>query len=113
MSVEDLWRRYAATWSASGELAACATDDVQYTDPNCRLEGGAALLDYMGAFRESVPGGRFRIREVASHHNRSMAHWSLLAPDDRVLQTGTSFAETGEDGRFTRITGFFNEDGSA
>ncbi|MGO8918142.1 MAG: nuclear transport factor 2 family protein [Stellaceae bacterium] len=112
MTPEALWHRYSAIWSLDAvdrdaELVACLADDATYCDPNGLLAGRAALSDYMGGFRRSVPGGKFRIRSVLHHHDRTLAHWALHGPDVGVLQTGTSFGALSEDGRLLAITGFF------
>ncbi|MBT2542667.1 nuclear transport factor 2 family protein [Streptomyces sp. ISL-44] len=112
-TAEQLWRRYAATWSASadvraGALAGCVSVEVRYCDPNVSIEGSAALSDYMDAFHESVPGGRFDILTVLAHHDRTIARWALLSADGIVLQTGTSAARTDGASRFAAITGFFD-----
>jgi ketosteroid isomerase-like protein len=113
MNVEQLWHRYAAAWSQperarAGDLNAIAADGVQYTDPEAAIVGKDALSDYMAAFQESVPDGRFKITTVLTHHDRSLASWQLVASDGPVLQTGTSIAVHGSDGRLHEITGFFD-----
>jgi hypothetical protein len=112
MTPEALWIRYAAIWSLgaearTAELAACLADDATYCDPNGLIEGPSALSTYMGGFQRSVPGGAFRIRAVLNHHDRTLAHWTLHAPDGSALQTGTSFGLLSQDGRLRTITGFF------
>lgn len=112
MTPDTLWQRYAAIWSLDAdarpaELAACLADDATYCDPNGLLSGRAALSDYMGQFQANVPGGRFHIRSILHHHDRSLADWSLLGADGSVLQRGTSFGALAEDGRLRAISGFF------
>ncbi len=114
MSPESLWNRYAAIWSQDAdvrtdELAACLADEITYCDPNGLIKGRPALSVYMGQFQQSVPGGTFRISQVIHHHDRTLAHWNLHGPNGSVLQTGTSFGQLSEDGRFRSITGFFHE----
>jgi hypothetical protein len=116
MTTDSLWDRYAATWSLdaatrAARLPACVTGDIAYCDPNGPLQGQQALSDYKGAFRDAVPGGSFRIRSVRHHHDRSLARWTLLGPDGRALQTGTSFGLLAADGRLQTITGFFDPPG--
>ena len=112
MTLENLWRRYAAAWSLpedarTRELAACVADDVTYCDPNSAIEGPSSLSNYMGGFQTSVAGGRFQIASVVDHHGRTLAHWKLLSAEGQVLQSGASFAALDEDGRLRTITGFF------
>lgn len=117
MTPDALWQRYAAIWSRpdaaerSAELTACLAEDATYCDPNGLLAGRAALSDYMGQFQASVPGGRFEIRSVLHHHDRSLAHWSLRGIDEHVIQTGTSFGMLSEDGKLRAISGFFYPEG--
>ncbi len=116
MTPEALWQRYAAIWSLDAakreaELAACLADDITYCDPNGVVAGRAALSAYMGGFQKSVPGGRFRIRAVLHHHDRTLAHWALHSPDGGVLQTGASFGALSEAGQLHAITGFFTAPG--
>ncbi len=118
MEIETLWKRYAAIWSLdvdarSTELTACLSPEIVYCDPNGTIEGQVALSEYMGGFQDSAPGARFEIRWVRDHHDRSLAHWELCGPDDRVLQTGTSFGLRAPDGRLRSITGFFHPEGDA
>ena len=112
MTPETLWARYAAIWSLDAaardaELAACLAEDITYCDPNGLVTGRPALSTYMGGFQNSAPGGRFSIRAVLHHHDRSLAHWVLHGPDGSVLQTGTSFGTLTEAGQLRAITGFF------
>jgi hypothetical protein len=113
MSVEQLWHRYAATWSLDeqtrpGELGACVADGVVYADPNGVVEGANALSAYMSAFRQQAPGAAFDIVAVQHHHDRSLARWQLCAADGQVLQTGTSSATHAADGRLDTVNGFFD-----
>jgi hypothetical protein len=62
----------------------------------------------MAGFQQNVKGGKFQIRSVIHHHNRMLAEWRLLGPDETVLQTGRSFAMIAKDGRLQSITGFFD-----
>ncbi|MBV8751181.1 MAG: nuclear transport factor 2 family protein [Candidatus Eremiobacteraeota bacterium] len=114
MTPDDLWKRYSAIWSLpdaderSNELSICLADEATYCDPNGLLVGRDALSGYMAQFQSSVPGGRFHIRSVLHHHDRSLAQWFLAGDDGSVLQTGTSFGAIGEDGRLLEISGFFH-----
>jgi hypothetical protein len=72
------------------ELSACLADDVTYCDPHGLIEGRPTLSNYMDGFQRAVPGGRFQIRSVLHHHNRTLAHWALHGPDGIVLQIGIS-----------------------
>jgi SnoaL-like domain len=112
MTATALWQRYAGIWSLPAdaredELRACVVEDVVYCDPNGVVAGLTSLSGYMGGFQASVPGGRFQILSVLDHHDRMLAHWRLVGPDDRHLQSGVSFALVANDGRLKSISGFF------
>jgi hypothetical protein len=116
MTPEALWDRYAAIWSLDAanreaELVACLADDVTYCDPNGLIDGRPSLSSYMAGFQSSVPGGKFHIRSVLHHHDRTLAHWTLHGADDAMLQTGTSFGILSTDGRLQEISGFFGGSG--
>lgn len=118
MSVEQLWRRYAACWSLSAservvELPACVVDDVTYLDPQTPATGLDGLANYMEGFAQSLPGAGFEIIQVLSHHDRSLARWRLRTRAGGVVQTGTSTAVHAADGRLSAITGFFDDSPAA
>jgi hypothetical protein len=113
MSVEDLWRDYAACWSLGEDtraagLAECLAPGLVYCDPQSVVEGAEGLSQYMAGFQREVAGGRFEIVDVLHHHGRSLARWRLRGADGDILQTGTSTAVHAPDGRLQTITGFFD-----
>jgi len=98
MTIEQ-WQRYAAIWSLpqaerDRELEDCVEPEVSYADPNVAVSGLRAFSDYMAGFQRGFPGNAFRVQVDAS---------------GAVVGPGLSFAETGEDGRFRRIRGFFGQ----
>src|SRR5690349_15539837 len=104
MHLDTLWNRYAATWSLTAddrpeELAACLTEDVTYCDPQGTVPGRTALSAYMGQFQHAFPGTRFRIESVLSHHDRTLASWTLRGAGEELFQRGTSYAVVADDGR--------------
>lgn len=109
--IGNIWNQYAACWSVDpdsreSELAKCVTGDVQYRDPNTMTNGLSELSGYMEAFRSTSPAGSFRIDTVLSHHDATMARWSLLDAEGRSIGAGASFANSRE-GLLGNITGFF------
>lgn len=60
-TIEDLWRRYSASWSnpdkdaRATELAACLADDATYCDPNGLIEGREGLSAYMAGYQQQTP----------------------------------------------------------
>ena len=73
------------------------------------MSGLRAFSDYMAGFQRGFPGHAFCIRAVRAHHGGSVARWDQVDASGAVVGPGLSFAETGEDGRFRRIRGFFGQ----
>ncbi len=90
----------AMVWAEGGELL----------DPPLEgrgLEEIAALTDVVLAH---YPGHRFeRTTAVDEHHGWARYGWSLLDGDGSVVLTGTDVAQLDDEGRLTRIVGFFGE----
>ena len=113
MTPDQLWQRYSRIWSADRptrtvELEACLASTCSYCDVNGMIEGHEALSNYMEGFQHSVKDSKFRILSVINHHDRMLAEWQLVGPNDTILQTGRSFATVADDGRLANITGFFD-----
>lgn len=110
--LDEKWGAYAKTWSQpDGErddaLAAIVSDNVAYTDPTTEVVGRDAFSAHISQFQKDVPGGYFEIVEVKSHHNHSLAHWTLRGKDGAEMMQGTSHATLNSEGEFTSFTGFF------
>ena len=114
----ETWRRYAQCWSQPADerrapLAQHVTDDVCYRDPNIEVAGRDALDAYMDGFQHAFPGHRFDIRDVVTHHDRSVAWWTQRDPGGTGVQDGISFAAHDTAGRLRDITGFFGTPSAA
>lgn len=110
--IEKKWKDYASAWSKTDSarddlLKSLVVEDVTYTDPHSDVAGRAAFSALIGQFQKDVPGARFEIVDVKSHHGKSLAHWRLFGKDGAELMQGTSFAAMADDGRFTSFSGFF------
>jgi SnoaL-like domain len=115
---EQVWEQYAAAWkvAAADEKLALLRGAVSpacvYTDPTTRLEGHDALLEYLLAFHQQVPGGHFVTERFFSHHQRSAARWTMRGAAGEVLGDGISYGEYDDGGRLVRMTGFFDLPGA-
>lgn len=113
MNRETTWKRYSDAWNASSEehRLAIFTDslakDCRYTDPLASTFGWEALATYMRQFQTQIPGGRFAIRNFATHNHCSIAHWDMLSANGEKLGDGVSYGEFDDNGKITTMTGFY------
>ncbi|WP_020593331.1 hypothetical protein [Kiloniella laminariae] len=112
-TTEDLWNRYAASWTSAPdirdkELAFCLSEGASYCDPVSEELNAMELSSYMSRFQEAFPGHRFRINKVQEHHNKSLAQWEMLDQAGRAIQQGVSHVVLSADGKFQKISGFFD-----
>ncbi len=111
--MKKIWDEYALSWSETDEtarlkiFASCLGEAIAYCDPMMNTSGYEELSGYMNGFQQQLPGHRFVIDEVMAHNGRCLAKWTLSSQEHGAVHEGTSFAEVGEDGRLTNITGFF------
>jgi hypothetical protein len=92
------WELVQRAWSETG----------RYQDPVQACEGQAALSELVANVHAQFPGYRFRrISEIDWHHDQIRFAWEFVAPDGRVTLTGIDIGCMGEDGRLTRVVGFF------
>ncbi|MFI7004682.1 nuclear transport factor 2 family protein [Nocardia sp. NPDC050175] len=106
-----LWENYSACWSAEptarlGALAAVAIEQIAYRDPGIEVGSRTELATYMQGFADAFPGHRFRIDEVLTHHDRSLAWWTQLGASGDAAASGVSTARHDGD-RLADVTGFF------
>jgi len=112
--LQQTWETYTSAWkvpSAQAKaiaLRASVDDDCVYRDPVTKAEGHAALIDYMLAFHQQVPGGYFKTTSFRAHHSRSATTWHMCNGDGGVIGEGISCAEYGTDGKLVAMTGFFD-----
>ena len=112
--LESIWETYVSAWKLTSKaaqrerLGGCLAADCVYTDPLTVARGVEALLEYMAAFHEQVPGGHFVTVQFFSHHERCAARWKMVNATGEPLDEGVSYGEYDETGRLKRMTGFFN-----
>ena len=112
IQAKEKWQFYADVWSMDEgrylALEKCVVPKVTYRDPSSKCQGIEHFSNYMKGFQASLPGANFEIKDAFVHHNRTLAHWSLVLADGSTLHDGTSFALMDDQGRFIEITGFFD-----
>jgi hypothetical protein len=107
---------YVAAWNEPDAaarlkiLGACWADDAVYVDPNVELRGRAALSDHITKVQAGRPGARIEMMSgVDLHHHVVRFLWRLVRADGSTGDTSIDFGEAGQDGRLTKIVGFFGE----
>ena len=114
MNNRSVWDTYVSAWKATSKaekraaLEASGSPDCVYRDPLASTTGYDALVDYMLAFHQQVPGGYFEVTYFLAHHDRSIAKWNMRSGESAILGEGVSYGEYGADGRLLSMTGFFD-----
>lgn len=55
-----------------------------------------------------MPDGHYKLVTLKQHNDRTLANWSMLGPDGKLLQDGVSYGQLAGDGRLMVISGFFD-----
>jgi SnoaL-like domain len=85
-------------------------DDAHYVDPMLQADGHDGLSAMVAGVHEQFPGHRFRrTSAVDEHHGLVRFGWELADPDGAVTVAGIDVGIVADDGRLTRIAGFFGE----
>jgi SnoaL-like domain len=105
----DAWNERDADRRA--ELVGRAwSDDGRLVDPPMAAEGAQGIADMAAVLHEQFPGHRFeRASGIDAHHGFLRFAWNLVAPDGSVALTGLDVGAIAEDGRLSRIVGFFGD----
>lgn len=85
-------------------------EDGAYVDPLLEATGHAAIADMAAGVHQQFPGFRFRrTTGVDAHHSLVRFGWELAGEDGSVAVAGLDVAIVGDDGRLTRVAGFFGD----
>ncbi len=83
--------------------------DAVYCDPLDHVVGREALSAHIGAFQESIAGGSIAVTaEAVRHHDSAHFPWSIADATGATVLTGFDVVQLDEQGRITRLTGFFD-----
>ena len=114
-NVEEVVALYASAWNEPDtaarrrELERAWADEGIYSDPTAHVEGRDALLAHIGGFQAQMPGARIVLTSgIDAHHGAIRFTWTLRAGDGKIVTEGIDFGELADDGRLSRITGFFD-----
>jgi SnoaL-like domain len=105
----DMWNE--ADPGKRAELIGQAwTDDARYVDPLLEADGHDGLSAMVAGVHDQFPGHRLRrVSGVDAHHSLVRFGWELAAPDGEVTVAGIDVGIVADDGRLTRIAGFFGD----
>ena len=107
---------YFAAWAAETEeerrshLEAGWATDGTYTDPTADVHGREALVQHIGAFASSPQAKNFSIEQSSGidvHHKVMRFAWEMRNAEGKVLTPGMDYGEFNDDGKITKIVGFF------
>lgn len=85
-------------------------EDGQFFDPLLEASGHSAIGDLAVTVTEHYPGHTFRrTTGIDIHHGIIRFGWELVAEDGTVAVAGLDVGVLAEDGRLSRIAGFFGD----
>ena len=116
MNTSDGIGAYGQAWLEPDErrrrelLERAWAPDAVYCDPLDHVVGREALGAHIGAFQQSMAGGRVEVTtEAVRHHDSAHFRWAITDAAGEQVLTGFDVVQLDEQGRITRLTGFFDE----
>ena len=112
--IKEIWETYRACWSEKNaafrenKLQQIIDDDFEFYDPNIDLDNSRKLSDYMAQFQKEFSDCTFTITDIIIHHDRSLAHWDMISPNNEVVGNGSDFAFY-KNGKLKAVSSFFKE----
>ena len=80
-----------------------------YCDRLALVRGREALSELIGQTQAGLAGGRIEVTaETVRHHDSAHFPWAITGLDGAVVMTGFDVVQLDDDGRITRLTGFFD-----
>lgn len=115
--MSDALATFFASWSETDAdarqamIAKALIADCTYSDPRSggRLSGVDAISDYVGQFSANAPGWAASVDKAdeVNDYIRATVAFGGKGPDGSdLVQHGTYFADTNDDGRLTMLAGF-------
>ena len=113
-SIPDTIAAYIAAWAEKDETKRRAlieqawADDGLYVDPVAEGRGRDALNQIIAGFHAQQPGARIDLASgIDQHHNQVRFAWNFVQADGTIAIEGIDAGELADDGRITRIVGFW------
>ena len=115
MNETDGIAAYAAAWvepdaqQRAALLERAWAPDAVYCDPLSLVQGREELSAHIAGTQEQLAGGRVVVTgEAARHHDSAHFPWALVDAGGATVMTGFDVVQLDEQGRITRLTGFFD-----
>ena len=115
MNESDGIGAYGEAWKEPDEarrlqlLERAWAPDAVYCDPLAHVTGREALSAHIAGFQESLGGGSIDVTaEADRHHDSAHFPWAITAADGSTVMTGFDVVQLDDQGRITRLTGFFD-----
>jgi hypothetical protein len=114
MTTQEAWQlygKYAEAWKAISDeqrmkiLAEVLDEDIHYFTPDFQGGFGTVIEDMVG-FQKKLPGARFEVEDVSTHHDVGLLTWVLVQSDGNVLGKGHDQIRVTEKGRIVSLTTF-------
>lgn len=114
MEPRETIQAYCEAWSDIDRakrrklLEGAWADDGIYCDPLATVSGRSALEDHIAEFAERMPGHVIDLTSgVDSHDGFARFGWLMCGPDGGAVTEGVDFVTFANDGRISRVVGFF------
>jgi hypothetical protein len=114
MDAQHIVDTYGAAWNETDPVKRRAlldeawADHGTYLDPMGSADGRDALVTHISGFHEMMPGNRIDATSAVDVHGSVFRFaWAMLDPSGTVALEGMDFGEFDDDGRISRIIGFF------
>jgi hypothetical protein len=89
-------------------LSKAVTKDVEFVDPNYKIEGVGAFAEMIKEFRARYPQAEcIRTSGVDLHHDRARYSWSVIMDDKTRVDGFDAVALRKKSGKVRRVDGFF------
>jgi hypothetical protein len=114
MTTQEAWQlygKYAEAWKAISDeqrmniLTEVLDENIQYFTPDFKGGFGTVIEDMMG-FQKKLPGARFEVEDVSTHHDVGLLTWVLVQSDGNVLGKGHDQIRVTEKGKIVSLTTF-------
>ncbi|PCJ52955.1 MAG: hypothetical protein COA73_15825 [Candidatus Hydrogenedentota bacterium] len=108
--------KYLLAWNEPDEakrrelLTGHWTTSGTYTDPSGHAEGLEGLVAHIGEFKSNPQFKGFSIVRTSGidiHHQSLRFNWEMRTPNGKILTAGIDYGEFDDEGRITKIVGFF------
>lgn len=113
MDINEAVATYGAAWNETDEgkrralLTKSFAETGSYMDPTGQADGRDALVTHIGGFQAMMPGHTIdNASGVDVHGNVFRFAWTMRNENGVALE-GMDFGEIADDGRISRIVGFF------